>query len=65
MFKAVNFGFNVTFEYFSSGILIIFLYFTSYVYFYDLFHIVLWAVECVMACMCVCVCVCVSRNTQR
>jgi hypothetical protein len=59
MFNAVYFDFNVTFEYFSCGILIIFLYFTSSVYFYDLFHIVLRAVECIIACVCVCVCVCV------
>jgi len=55
MFKAVYFGFNVTSEYFSCGILIIFLYFTSFMYFYDLFHIVLWAVECIIARAHVCV----------
>lgn len=55
MFKAVYFGFYVTFEYFPCGILIIFLYFTCSVYFYDWFHIVLWAVECIITCMYVCV----------
>jgi hypothetical protein len=63
MLKAVYFGFNVTFEYCSCGILIMLLYFTNSVYFHDLFHIVLWAVECIIACMyiyivCMYVCVC-------
>jgi len=65
MFKAVYFDFNVTCEYFSCGILILFLYFTSSVYYYDIFHIVLWAVECIIACMYICVCVYVSKNTQK
>ena len=65
MFKAVYFDFNVTFEYFSCGSPILFLYFTISVYFYDVFHIVLWGVECIIACMYVCMCVCVSKNTQR
>jgi hypothetical protein len=63
MLKAVYFGFNITFEYFSCGIRIIFLYFTSSVYFYDLIHIVLWSVQCVIACMYVCVCL--SKITKR